>query len=70
MVVCAIPVHEVSCPTSTRAQTGNQRLTIQITLTTLCDASPTLVLVVLEHADLLKRLHNLPIDTAAGVDMV
>ena len=43
---------------------------VQITLSALCDATAALVLVVLEHADLLERLHGLAVDGSGGVDVV
>jgi hypothetical protein len=44
--------------------------TVQITLTGLCDTTATLVLILLEHTDLLESLHNLAVDGAGGIDMV
>jgi len=46
------------------------RNTVQITLAGLCDAAATLVLVVLNDTNLLKRLHDLAVDGAGGVDVV
>jgi hypothetical protein len=39
-------------------------------LSTLCDPSSALILILLEHANLLKCLHNLAINAAGGVDVV
>lgn len=49
---------------------GGLQRTVQITLTSLGDAAATLVLVVLEDANLLKGLHDLTVDRAGGVDVV
>ena len=46
------------------------RKTVQITLTGLCDTAATLVLVVLNDTDLLKRLHDLAVDGSGRVDVV
>lgn len=43
---------------------------VQIPLATLRDAAAALVLVLLEHADLLQRLHHLAVDGPGGVDVV
>jgi hypothetical protein len=43
---------------------------IQIPLSTLRDPSSALILILLEHANLLKRLHDLAINAAGGVDVV
>ncbi len=45
-------------------------LTIQVSLPTLGDSPAALVLVLLQHPDLLKRLHDLAIHRAAGVHVV
>jgi hypothetical protein len=44
--------------------------TVQITLAGLGNAAATLVLVLLEHADLLEGLHDLAVDGAGGVGVV
>lgn len=44
--------------------------TVQITLTSLGDAAATLLLIVLEDANLLKGLHDLAVDGAGGVDVL
>lgn len=44
--------------------------TVQITLARLGDAAATLLLVLLEHTDLLKRLHDLAVDGARGIGVV
>jgi hypothetical protein len=44
--------------------------TVQVTLTGLCDAAATLVLVLLEHTDLLESLHDFAVDGAGGIDVV
>ena len=49
---------------------GGQGDTVQITLAALGDAAASLLLVLLEHADLLEGLHDLAVDGAAGVDVV
>ena len=49
---------------------GAQRNTIQISLADLRDASPAFLLVLLEHTDLLQRLHDLAVDRARGIDVV
>lgn len=43
---------------------------VQIPLAALGDATATLVLVVLEHTDLLQRLEHLTVNRAGGVDVV
>ena len=49
---------------------SGRELTIQITLAGLGDASATLILVVLNNANLLEGLENLSVDRAGGVDVV
>lgn len=49
---------------------GGLRNTVQVTLATLGDAPAALVLIVLQHANLLQRLHHLAVDRARGVDVV
>ena len=44
--------------------------TVQITLASLGDAAATLLLVLLEDANLLKRLHDLAVDGAGGVNVL
>jgi hypothetical protein len=44
--------------------------TVQISLSALRDAATTLVLIALENTDLLQRLHDLPVDGSAGIDVV
>jgi hypothetical protein len=44
--------------------------TVQVTLAGLCDAAATLVLVLLEHTDLLEGLHDLAVDGTGGVNVV
>lgn len=44
--------------------------TVQITLAGLCDAAATLLLILLEDVDLLKSLHDLPVDAAAAGNVV
>lgn len=44
--------------------------TVQITLAGLGDAAATLLLVVLQDADLLEGLHDLAVDGAGGVDVL
>jgi hypothetical protein len=46
------------------------RLTVQIPLSALCDTSTSLVLILLENTDLLKSLHDLTVNAAAGIDVV
>ena len=46
------------------------RLTVKITLTLLGDAAAALLLVLLEDLDLLKSLHDLAIDAAAGINVM
>jgi hypothetical protein len=43
---------------------------VQITLAGLGDASATLLLVLLENANLLEGLHDLAVDGAGGVDVL
>lgn len=43
---------------------------VQIPLATLRDAAAALVLVLLEHTDLLQGLHHLAVDGPGGVDVV
>lgn len=45
-------------------------LTIQIPLSTLRDPPSPLILIVLQDPNLLQRLHDLPIDTPAGINVV
>ena len=47
-----------------------QALTIQIPLSALRYPSSASILVLLQHANLLERLHNLAVDATAGIDMV
>ena len=47
-----------------------RRLTVQITLSALCDATASLILILLQNTDLLKRLHDLAVYASAGIDMV
>jgi len=49
---------------------GGLRNTIQITLSTLCNATATLLLVLLQDADLLQSLEDLAVYAAGGIDMV
>ena len=44
--------------------------TVQITLASLGDAAATLVLVMLDDADLLESLENLAVNGAGGIDVV
>jgi hypothetical protein len=44
--------------------------TVQVTLAGLCDAAATLVLVLLEHTDLLEGLHDLAVDGTGSVNVV
>jgi hypothetical protein len=44
--------------------------TVQITLAGLCDAAAALLLVLLEHVDLLQSLHDLAVDAAAAGNVV
>lgn len=44
--------------------------TVQITLAGLCDAAATLLLILLEHVDLLQSLHDLAVDAAAAGNVV
>lgn len=46
------------------------RNTVKIPLAGLCDAASALLLILLQHANLLQRLHHFPIDTARGIDVV
>jgi hypothetical protein len=46
------------------------KLTVQITLSTLGDATASLLLVLLQNTNLLKSLHNLAVYASAGIDMV
>lgn len=46
------------------------RDSVQIPLTALCDATATLVIVLLQHADLLQRLAHLAVYRAGSVNMV
>ncbi len=47
-----------------------RQLTVKITLTLLGDAAAALLLIALEDLDLLKGLHDLAIDAAAGLNVV
>ncbi len=47
-----------------------KRLTIQITLSRLCDTATSLVLILLQNTNLLKSLHNLAVYASAGIDVV
>lgn len=49
---------------------GIRKHTVQITLASLGDAAATLVLVLLEDANLLKRLHDLAVNGARSVDVL
>lgn len=44
--------------------------TVQITLAGLGDAAASLLLILLQDADLLKRLHDLAVNGARGVDVL
>ena len=44
--------------------------TIQITLSTLCDASASLLLILLDYTNFLQGLKNLSVNGAAGIDVV
>ena len=44
--------------------------TVQVTLSALGDTAATLLLVVLDNADLLEGLEDLTVDGARGVDVV
>jgi hypothetical protein len=46
------------------------KLTVQISLASLSDAASALVLVVLENANLLQRLHDLAVDASRGIDVL
>jgi hypothetical protein len=46
------------------------RLTVQITLSLLGNATATFLLVLLEDLDLLKSLHDLAVDAAGSIDVV
>ena len=43
---------------------------VQISLTSLCDSSTTLLLVLLQNADLLQRLNDLAIYTSGCIDVM
>jgi len=45
-------------------------LTVQITLSGLGNSATSLILVTLKDTDLLKRLHDLAVDRAGGIDVV
>ncbi len=45
-------------------------LTVQISLSTLRNPSSTLILILLQHTNLLQRLHHFPIDASAGIDVM
>lgn len=47
-----------------------QILTIQIPLATLCNPPPSLLLVLLQHANLLQGLHHFPVHTSTCVYVV
>lgn len=49
---------------------GGHGDTVQVTLAGLGDTATALVLVLLEHVDLLEGLHDLTVDGAGGVDVV
>lgn len=49
---------------------GGHGDTVQVTLAGLGDTATALVLVLLEHVDLLEGLHDLAVDGAGGVDVV
>lgn len=46
------------------------RNTVQISLSTLGDASSSLVLILLQDTDLLKGLHDFAVDAARGINVV
>jgi len=47
-----------------------EQLTVQITLSTLCDATTSLLLILLQDTNLLKCLHYLTVNTSGGIDVV
>jgi hypothetical protein len=50
---------------------GNSKVRLtQIPLARLCDSTSSLLLVLLNHTDLLKGLQNLAVDTSTSIDMV
>jgi len=50
-------------------ETSKVRLT-QIPLTRLCDSASSLLLILLQHTDLLEGLHDLAVDTSTSIDVV
>jgi hypothetical protein len=46
------------------------RNAVQISLTGLCDATTALLLILLQHTDLLERLHDLAVNGAGSVDVM
>jgi hypothetical protein len=67
IVVAAIPMTIVSI---NRGLIDSLKLTVQITLSTLGDATASLLLVLLQNTNFLKSLHNLAVYASAGIDMV
>jgi hypothetical protein len=49
---------------------GSLRNTVQISLSTLGDASSSLILILLQDTDLLKGLHDFAVDATGGIDVV
>ncbi len=64
----SIPKGNLSCPASIQ-KSGRVRLT-QIPLTRLCDSASSLLLILLQHTDLLEGLHDLAVDTSTSIDVV
>lgn len=66
--VIAIPTRADQFHLSSNSQ-PKSKLTVQISLASLRDATATLLLVLFEHANLLQGLHDLAVDTTGGVDV-
>jgi len=49
---------------------GGLSNTIQISLSTLCDSSASLLLILLQNTNLLECLHDLSVDASTGIDVV
>jgi hypothetical protein len=48
----------------------SSQLTVQISLSALCDSAASLLLILLEDTDLLKCLHDLAVNGSGGVNVV
>lgn len=57
-------------PLDVQQQTNADIGLTQIPLARLCDSATALLLVLLQHTNLLQRLHDFAVDAAAGIDVV